>query len=120
MAMGRVRVLAGERRAVLAVADLADTARTRMVGLLGRPSLAAGDGLVIRPCGMIHTWFMRFPIDVVFADRAGTVVAAVEALRPFRFAWGGWRATQAVELPAGAARRAGVVPGARLVFEAAA
>jgi uncharacterized membrane protein (UPF0127 family) len=120
MATRRVRVLSADRRTVLAVAALADTAVTRMVGLLGRASLASGEGLVLRPCGMIHTWFMRFPIDVLFADRAGVVVSAVDALPPFRFAWGGRGAAQVIELPAGVARRAGVERGQRLLIEPAA
>ncbi len=112
-------MLAGDRRTVLAVAALADTVLARMVGLLGRSSLPGGDGLVLRPCGMIHTWFMRFPIDVLFADRAGVVVSAVDSLRPFRFAWGGRQATQVIELPAGALRGAGVEPGQRILIEPA-
>jgi uncharacterized membrane protein (UPF0127 family) len=120
MAMRRVRVLEANRRTVLAVAGLADTALARMVGLLGRTRLATGDGLVLRPCGMVHTCFMRFPIDVLFADKTGTVVGAVESLRPFRLAWGGWRAAQAVELPAGALRDAGVGAGHRILIEPAA
>jgi uncharacterized protein len=114
-----VTVVDAERGCVLAVASLADTAWSRMVGLLGRAGLAAGDGLVIRPCAMVHTCFMRFPIDVLFADRAGGVVAVVDTLRPFRLAWGGWRAAPAIELPAGALRHAGVRRGGRIAVEPA-
>ena len=98
----------------LAVASIADRPLARMVGLLGRRGLAAGDGLVIRPCYAIHTWFMRFPIDVLFLDEAGSVLRAVEALPPFRFASGGRHARVTVELPAGTLRRFAVAPGARL------
>jgi uncharacterized protein len=115
----RVTVTDVERGKVLAVAARADTVLTRMVGLLGRAGLAAGDGLVITPCSMIHTFFMRFPIDVLFADRAGRVVAVIDTLRPFRLVWGGWRARQAIELPAGALRRAGVAAGGRISVEPA-
>jgi uncharacterized membrane protein (UPF0127 family) len=115
--MRRVRVVAADGKSVLGVADVAESPLSRMVGLLGRDSLAPGEGLVLRPCAMIHTCFMRFAIDVVFTDRQGTVLQRLESLRPFRLAWGGWRAAQAIELPAGTLRRAAVAPGARLVLE---
>jgi hypothetical protein len=98
----------------LAVATVADRPLTRMVGLLGRSGLAPGDGLVIRPCNAIHTWFMRFPIDVVFLDADGVVLRAVEALPPFRLASGGRRARVTIELPAGTLRRFAVAPGAHV------
>lgn len=104
---------------VLAVADLADTALTRMRGLLGRDELAGGAGLILAPCNLIHTWFMRFTIDVLFLDRAGVVVARAERLEPFGIAWGGWRARTTIELPAGSVASAGVVTGDHIRLEAA-
>lgn len=115
----RARVVAEPPGQPLAVAEIADTRVSRMVGLLGRSSLAAGEGLVIAPCSMVHTWFMRFPIDVLFIDSAGQVVRAVDALRPFGMAWGGWQAQTTIELPAGTLRSAGVKPGARVRIEPA-
>lgn len=77
---------------------------TRLRGLLGRRSLEPGEGLQIEPCDGIHTFFMRFPIDVIFLDRSGVVLETREQLRP-------WRATRIVrgahsvlELPAGMIR----------------
>lgn len=57
-----------------------------MRGLLGRRSLAADEGLLIRPAGSIHMLFMRFAIDAVFCDRDLRVVAIRRDLRPWRFA----------------------------------
>ncbi len=48
--------------------------QSRRRGLLGRDGLAEGAALIIAPCQAIHTFRMRFPIDVVFADRQGLVV----------------------------------------------
>lgn len=115
----RARIVAEPPGARLAVAEIAETRVSRMVGLLGRSSLAAGDGLVIEPCSMVHTWFMRFPIDVLFIDADGRVVRAVDALGPFGMAWGGWHARTTIELPAGTLRSAGVMPGARVRIEPA-
>ena len=44
---------------------------TRTKGLLGRSGLGAGQGLWIQPTGSIHMWFMKFPIDVIWAGRDG-------------------------------------------------
>ena len=74
------------------------------VGLMGRAGLPAGAGLVFLHTRGVHTHFMRFPIDVVFYDRNGVVVAISHALRPWRFSRYHLRASGAVELPAGAAR----------------
>lgn len=111
------RVVVERSGALLAVAGVADTPWTRMVGLLAHRELRPGDGLVLRPAGMVHTCLMRFAIDVVFADRDGVIVRLVNALRPFGLAWGGWRAVLTVELPAGTLAAADVVPGDRLRME---
>lgn len=97
---------------------LADSAPARLRGLLGRRSLPAGEGLLLRPAGSIHTAFMRFPIDAVFLDRGLTVLAVARRLPPWRVA--ARRGARAVlELAAGEAERAGLEPGDRLYAEAA-
>ena len=60
---------------------VADRPWPRMRGLLGRASLPAGEGLLLRPAGSVHTFFMRFPIDVVFLDRELEVVGVAAELR---------------------------------------
>jgi hypothetical protein len=84
-----------------------------MRGLLGREGLRSGEGLLIRPANSIHTFFMRFAIDVVFIDRAGVVLKVVSALRPWRLA-GSRGARFALELRAGEAAVRGIQPGDRL------
>jgi uncharacterized protein len=94
---------------------VADSAPARMKGLLGRRSLPPGEGLLIRPAGSIHTWFMRFPIDAVFLDRDLVVVGVASDLRPWRLA--GRRGARAVlELAAGEAARRSIRTGERLVL----
>ena len=70
-------------------------------GLMGREQLGPGSGLLIDPCSSIHTFFMRFPIDVVFIDRAGRVVGLRAAMRPGLPYAGAWRARAVIELPVG-------------------
>jgi uncharacterized protein len=74
---------------------------SRLRGLLGRASLPAGQGLLIKPCKGIHTFFMKFPIDVVFLDRGNRVVALHPSLPPNRMTRIYLKAASVLELPAG-------------------
>jgi uncharacterized protein len=96
---------------------VAQTPLTRMRGLLGRTSLAPEEGVLLRPAGSVHTFFMRFTIDAVFLDRDLKVVAIAERLRPWRTA--GKRGAKAVlELAAGESARRGVQVGDELELRA--
>ena len=95
---------------------MATSALTRLRGLLGRASLEPGEGMLFRPAGSIHMFFMRFAIDVVFVDRDWRVVGVRHRLRPWRVA-GARRAAAALELPAGAAAAAGIAEGDVLTLE---
>ena len=95
---------------------LAETALTRMRGLLGRRELPTGEGILLRPASSVHMAFMRFPIDAVFLDRDLRVVKVAAELRPWRAA--GSRGAKAVlEIPAGEAARRGIRTGDRLVAD---
>jgi uncharacterized membrane protein (UPF0127 family) len=117
--MKKVRILAEPSGRQIALAEVADSSITRLVGLLGRTGLDEGTGIVLKPCNMIHTWFMRFAIDVLFIDEDSVIVHAVESLAPFKFAWGGKTAEQTIELPAGTLARLGVSAGGRVRIEPA-
>ncbi len=78
----------------------------RMRGLLGRPEPERGEGLLIAPCSGIHTWFMRYEIDVAFLDRDGRIVKKREHLPPFRVLPKVRGARAALELPSGELDRA--------------
>jgi uncharacterized membrane protein (UPF0127 family) len=94
----------------------ADSFRSRLVGLLGRERLGDDEGLWIEPCDSVHTFFMRFPIDVAFVDGEGVVVKRVDRLRPWRATRLHSRARACVELAAGTLARAGVQEGGRLAL----
>jgi uncharacterized protein len=92
---------------------VADKPWSRMRGLLGRNGLDRGEGLLLKPCGSVHTLFMGFPIDVVFLDRELSVVSVRPELRPWRTA-GARGAKVTLELAAGEAARLGVAAGMKL------
>lgn len=80
---------------------VADTTLSRFVGLMGRRSLALGHGLLISPSNGVHTLWMRFSIDVLLLDKNRRVLAVYAKLRPFRVTAINWKASSALELPAG-------------------
>jgi uncharacterized membrane protein (UPF0127 family) len=107
------RLLNGTGEVLLERCWLADRPWSRMRGLLGRSGLEQGEGLLLKPCGSVHTLFMRFAIDVVFLDGELSVLAVRPAVPPWRTA-GARGAKVALELAAGEAARLGIQPGIRL------
>lgn len=87
---------------------------SRFLGLMGRDRLEKEEGLWMARCRAIHTFWMRFPIDVVFLDRDFIVTRTVKGLRPFRPVVASWRAEGVLELPEGSIERAGIQTGDRL------
>ena len=100
-------------RVIASRIELAVTRQTRRVGLLGRSSLEPAAALVLAPCCMIHTAFMRFSIDVLFIDRQGLALRVVHGLTPWRAA-GSLRAYAAIEMAAGVLRRHTINTGDRI------
>jgi uncharacterized membrane protein (UPF0127 family) len=89
----------------------------RLVGLMGRRGLEEGEGLLLSPCSSVQTFFMRFPIDVIFVDGEAEVVKVAPSLGPFRLALGGRGARDALEVAAGIAARSDTIVGDRLAVE---
>lgn len=96
--------------------EFATTFRSRLKGLLGRSSLPPGAVLVLYPCSSIHTFFMKFPIDVLFLSSDFEVLAIVENIAPFRFSRVIHGARMVMELPAGTIKKTKTQPGHRLKF----
>ncbi len=113
--MNTIVLVGPEGQVVCECCELADGFLNRERGLLGRTELRSGEGMLIRPTWSVHTAFMRFAIDVVFLDADLTVVKIADRLRPWRTAHG-WRAHQALELPAGECERLGIRVGDRLAW----
>jgi uncharacterized protein len=109
--MRTVQVLFGEQR--LCVAEVADGRWTRFRGLLGRKSLAPGRGLLIQPCKSVHTFFMQFPIDVVYLTRDGLVTKTRSCMVPSHLSVGERGTYCVLELPEGSIEAAGLQAGQR-------
>ncbi len=96
--------------------ETADTWKTRLKGLLGKTEMAEGYGLLIKPCRQVHTFFMKFPIDVLFLDKENQVVGLHADLAPWRLSAYHPSALSTLELATGAIERSSTTPGHRLVF----
>jgi uncharacterized membrane protein (UPF0127 family) len=114
-----VRITAADGTLVCDRCEVADRALKRMRGLLGRRGLDPGAGMLITPAPSVMTFFMRFPVDVVFLDRDRRIVGISHTLRPWRVA-GARRALSALELPAGTAEEKGLEKGDLLAIAPAA
>ena len=83
--------------------ELAGTGPSRKKGLLGRECFLPGEGLWIVPCEAVHTFFMRFPIDLIYLDRKRRIRKLRSSVGPWRVS-GCMTAHSVMELPAGAIR----------------
>lgn len=98
-----------DRAVATRVATAFDSAERRR-GLLGRDGLGPDEALVIAPTNLIHTFGMRFPIDLLFVARDGRVLKVRRAVPPRRIA-GALRAFAVIELAAGSLESSGTRAG---------
>jgi len=97
---------------------VADGWLARLKGMLGHPAPRPGEGLMLTPCTSVHMYGMHYPLDVVFLDREGTVVALYSSLAPgARTSWHR-NAAHALELPSGTVMQFGVKVGDVLAWSA--
>ena len=97
----------GEARLLVPKLRIADSFWPRLKGLLGTSALAEGQGLLLSPCNSVHTFGMRYAVDVIFLDSAWRIHKIVENMAPWRGSCC-WRAAAVLELPAGTVRQAGL------------
>lgn len=99
-------------------AEVAETSAARSKGLLGRTSLPVGAGLWIVPCESVHTFFMKFSIDLVYIDRHRRVKKVRSSVPPWRLS-ACLSARSIIELPAGTILHTQTEPGDQLEFRPA-
>lgn len=105
----------GKQRLVADRVLTAFDSASRRQGLLGRDSLPDGHALIIAPSNAVHTFFMRFPIDILFVRRDGVVLKARSAVGPWRMA-ASLRAFAVIELAAGSLAKSNTAAGDSLIL----
>jgi uncharacterized membrane protein (UPF0127 family) len=111
-----VRILNLTREVVLAQrVEVADYGASRRKGLLGRSGLPAGEGIWIVPCESVHTFGMKFPIDLVYLDRNKKVKKVRSGVPPWRLS-ACLSAHSVIELAAGTIHMTQTNPGDKLEF----
>jgi len=98
-------------------AIVANTPFKRMKGLLGRKELKESQALVLDPCNSIHTFFMRFPIDILFLDKNNKIIKTISCLKPFRLTSIYFNSAFAIELPSGKIQSLSIRKGDNLSLE---
>ena len=100
--------------------SVADGSLTRLVGLMGRRGLDPGHGLLITPSSGVHTFGMRFPIDVVGLNADMVVVGLWPELKPYRLSGISLKIKSVLELPPGQIAACKIALGNQLEESAAA
>ena len=90
---------------------IADTFWSSLLGLMGKPDLPQGSGLLLIPCQSVHTIGMRFPIDVVFMNKQGTIIHLIKNMKPWRVSKHMIKARCVLELSAGTISATGTMLG---------
>lgn len=80
--------------------QVANTIFERLIGLMFF-KMPKEEGLLLEPCNSIHTFFMRYPLDVVFISKKNEAIKIVRNLKPWRVTWIYFKASKTLELPAG-------------------
>ncbi|UMZ75029.1 putative ACR [Natranaerofaba carboxydovora] len=95
---------------------VADTFFKRLKGLLGTKDLPSGKGLLIIPCKQVHTFFMRYNLDLIFLDEYNTIVHMIEDIPPFRISPYIKESEKVLELKAGTIKQYNLMEGEKLVI----
>ena len=113
-----VRIVNQSRGTIIADhVEVAASFWARGKGLIGRRGLPDGFGLVIKPCGSIHMFFMAIPLDVLHLDREGRVLKVLAGIKPWRLGPIIRGGKSVIELPAGTAARTETKAGDTVVVE---
>lgn len=93
---------------------VADNYFTRLKGLMFTKELPDQDALQIIPCGQIHTFFMKYSIDVLYLDTDNNIVSVDEELKPGSIGKHVKKAVSVVELPAGKIKEKNIKAGEKI------
>ncbi|HWZ33083.1 MAG TPA: DUF192 domain-containing protein [Bryobacteraceae bacterium] len=114
--MPKLRITNSQGRVLADRADIADSSAKRRTGLLKHTKLDPGEGLWIAPCEAVHTFAMKFPIDVVFLSKKKKILKIRPSMVRSRISLS-LLAHSVLELPAGTCEATGTTKGDQLQFE---
>lgn len=80
---------------------IAEAMMDRMIGLMFKKKMVGYEGLLISPCRSIHTFFMRYSLDIIFLNSDNKIIKIIRDMKPWRLTWFYFRAKKTLELPAG-------------------
>jgi uncharacterized membrane protein (UPF0127 family) len=113
--MKTVRIVNADTKAMLARdALVADSFLLRLKGLLGRDEFLFGEGLLIKPCSMVHCLGMKINIDVLFISKNNEIIHIIEKMSPGRISPWIKQALEVLELPEGQVARTGTRLGQKI------
>ena len=95
----------------------AKTVMERVQGLIRKKPLKETEALWIPSCPSIHTFFMAYPIDVIFTDKYFQVISLFENVCPGRILWGGWKGWNVFEMKQGQIKKLSLKEGDVLYVE---
>jgi uncharacterized protein len=104
----------GDNKPLIENLTEAKSLNSRLVGLLSHKSLNENEGMLIYKTNSVHTFFMRFSIDVVFLDKDQNVVSVINHLKPWRITLPRFRAKNVLELKSGVIQKKNICIGDRL------
>lgn len=105
---------AEKSKVLLADLQVASDFWSRTKGLLGQSGLSKQQGLLIHQCNSVHTFFMKFSIDVIFVDRDMKVKAIKKDLKPGRVTLPVWGASSVIEVSSGLVDQLNILEGDHL------
>lgn len=97
--------------------QIADNFWQRLKGLIGKKEFKDGEGLYLTPCSSVHSFWMRFPIDVVYLDKESKVIYIIENMKPCQMGKVIKRAASVLELPTNTIKNSGTSINDKLLIE---
>lgn len=85
--VGSFRIAGAHGRALFDRVHAPSRYLSRLRGLIGRPPLSSREAWWFQDCSAVHTFGMRYPIDVIHLSTDGTIVQIVAGLAPNRWSW---------------------------------
>lgn len=94
----------------------ASSFQERLLGLMGKAQISENEALILPQCKIVHSFFMRFPIDLIFCDQENKIVLIQENFSPWKISKFAASANYIIELQSGKIRATGTVLGNYLKF----